>query len=196
MPIGSGLAPRRPSRPGLGRQQGVDLVDDLAKPGAFGGARPRQRDRDLARMRPGSLLKIRMRSAISTASSMLCETMTIPLVGMRRCVPQIEEIAAQGFGGQHVERRERLVEQQDVRVDDERAGKADALPHAAGQLLRIGVLEPVEPDQVDRARPRAAAARRRRRPAPRGRARHCRARSATETAHSSGTPSRCRGPAR
>ena len=102
-------------------------------------------------MRPGSLLKIRMRSAISTASSMLCETMTIPLVGMRWCVPQIEEIAAQGFGGQDVERRERLVEQQDIGIDDERAGKADALPHAAGQLLRIGILEPVEPDQIDRA---------------------------------------------
>ena len=36
-----------------------------------------------ARMRPGSLLKIKMRSATSTASSILCETMTIPLVGMR-----------------------------------------------------------------------------------------------------------------
>ena len=35
--------------------------------------------------------------------------------------------------------------------DDERAGEADALPHAARQFLRIGVLEAVEADQVDRA---------------------------------------------
>ena len=65
-------------------------------------------------------------------------------------VPQIEEIAAQSFGGQDVERGERLVEQQDIWVDDERAGKADALTHATGQLLRIRILEAVEPDQIDR----------------------------------------------
>ena len=149
-----------------------------------------------ALMRPGSLPKIRMRSAISTASSILCETIRIPLVGMRRCDPQIEQVVAQSLGGQHVERRERLVEQQDVGVDDERAGKADALPHAARQLLRIGVLEPVEADQVDRLDRAPPPLGRRRRPAPRGRARHCRARSATGTARSSGTPSRCRAPAR
>src|SRR5262249_3863362 len=36
-----------------------------------------------ARMRRGSLLKFRRRSATSTASSILCETITIPLVGIR-----------------------------------------------------------------------------------------------------------------
>ena len=65
-------------------------------------------------------------------------------------IPQIEKVAAQGFRGEHVELRERLVEQQDVRVDDERPGKADALPHPARELFRIGGLEAVEPDQVDR----------------------------------------------
>ena len=64
--------------------------------------------------------------------------------------PQIEQIVAQGLGGQHVELRKRLVEQQNVGIDDEGAGKADALPHAAGQLLRIGALEPVQADDVDR----------------------------------------------
>ena len=34
--------------------------------------------------------------------------------------------------------------------DDERAREADALAHAAGKLLRIGVLEAVEADEVDR----------------------------------------------
>jgi hypothetical protein len=65
-------------------------------------------------------------------------------------VPQIEEIAAQSFGGQDIERREGLVEQQDIGIDDERAGKPDALPHAAGQFLRVGILKSVEPDQIDR----------------------------------------------
>ena len=64
--------------------------------------------------------------------------------------PQIEQIVAQGFRGQHVERRKRLVEQQDVGVDDQRAGKTDPLPHAARQFLGIGVFEPVKADQVDR----------------------------------------------
>ncbi len=42
-------------------------------------------------------------------------------------------------------------------MHDQRAGKPDALAHAARQLFRIGRLEPVETDQVDRReRPRAA----------------------------------------
>ena len=69
----------------------------------------------------------------------------MPLVGMRPLEPEIEEVAAQRLGGQHVERRERLVEQQDIRVDDEGAGEADALPHAAGELLRIGDSKPSRP---------------------------------------------------
>ena len=64
--------------------------------------------------------------------------------------PEIEQIGAQRLGGQHVERRERLVHQQDFRLHDERAGEADALAHAAGQLLRIGGFETVEADHVDR----------------------------------------------
>ncbi len=49
----------------------------------------RGRGRSMAswkRMRPGSLAKIRMRSAISTASSMLCDTTSMALVGMPPCV--------------------------------------------------------------------------------------------------------------
>ena len=38
-----------------------------------------------------------------------------------------------------IERRERLVHQQDVGVGGEGAGEADALLHAAGQLVRIFV---------------------------------------------------------
>ncbi|MDR8922584.1 hypothetical protein FEP54_01292 [Burkholderia multivorans] len=64
--------------------------------------------------------------------------------------PQIEQIGTQRFGRQHVERGERLVHQQDRRIDDERARKAHALAHAARQLARIRVLEAVEADQVDR----------------------------------------------
>ena len=64
--------------------------------------------------------------------------------------PQFDEIGAQRFRGEHVERRERLVHQQNVRMHDQRAGKADALAHAAGKLARIGGFVTVEADQVDR----------------------------------------------
>ena len=36
-----GLCPTPPVAPGLGRQQGIDLVDDLAKTGTLRGARAR-----------------------------------------------------------------------------------------------------------------------------------------------------------
>ena len=64
--------------------------------------------------------------------------------------PQVEQVGTQRLGGQHVECRERLVHQQDRRVDDERARKAHALAHAARQLARVRVFEAVETDQVDR----------------------------------------------
>ncbi|ABA47860.1 200 kDa antigen p200, putative [Burkholderia pseudomallei 1710b] len=64
--------------------------------------------------------------------------------------PQIEQIGAQRLGRQHVERGERLVHQEQRRIDDERAREAHALAHAARQLARVRVLEAVEADQVDR----------------------------------------------
>ena len=50
---------------------------------------------------------------------------------------------------QRVERRERLVEQQHLRVDGQRAGQADALLHAAGELVGVVVLVALEADQLD-----------------------------------------------
>ena len=96
-----------------------------------------------------------MRSHISTASSMLWVTIRIDLIGMRPSHPEIEKIGAQRLGGQHVEGGERLVHQEKLGIDDERARKADALAHAARQLLRVGGFEAVEADQIDR-RKRAA----------------------------------------
>ena len=65
--------------------------------------------------------------------------------------PQREQLGAQVLGGEHVERGERFVHEQRVGFDDERAGEADALAHAAGELLGVGGLEAVEADEVDRA---------------------------------------------
>ena len=64
--------------------------------------------------------------------------------------PEVEKVGAQGFRGEHVERRKRLVHQENIGVDDERPRKADPLAHAAGKFLREGELETVESDEVDR----------------------------------------------
>ena len=50
---------------------------------------------------------------------------------------------------QRVERRERLVEEQHVGVAGEGPGQPDPLLHAAGELVRVGVLVAGEPDQVE-----------------------------------------------
>ena len=105
-------------------------------------------------------------------------------------LPEVEEVGAQGLGGQHVERRERLVHQQDFRLHDQRAGEADALPHTARQLLRIGGLEAIEADRVDRLQGALPGLIERHAVGPGARFPRCRARSATGRARSSETPSR------
>ena len=63
--------------------------------------------------------------------------------------PQFQQFAAQVFGGQHVERGKRLVHEQHFRLDHQRAGKTDALLHAAGKFLGISGFETVETDRID-----------------------------------------------
>ena len=89
-----------------------------------------------------------------------------------------------------VERRERLVEQQDARLDGERAGERDALLLAAGELLGIAVGDVLELDQrqhLGNARRLVGLGHAARRQA---RTRCSRRPSCAETARSSGT--RCR----
>ena len=55
--------------------------------------------------------------------------------------PQLEQFVGHQGPGLHVERGERLVHEQDLRVVDEGGGERDALALAAGQLVRVAVLE-------------------------------------------------------
>ena len=64
-------------------------------------------------------------------------------------LPQLQQFAAQVLRGQHIERGEGLVHEEDFRLDDEGAGESDPLPHAAGELLGIGGLEAVQTDGVE-----------------------------------------------
>src|ERR1700674_2804053 len=65
--------------------------------------------------------------------------------------PQLEQFVAQAFRREHVERRERLIHEQDFGLHYQGAREADPLFHAAGKLLRIGALEAVEADGIENA---------------------------------------------
>jgi hypothetical protein len=89
---------------------------------------------------------------------------------------QAHELVLHLAADQRVERRERLVEEPELRLDGERAGDADALLLAAGQLARIVGLAALQPDQLDHLAGPLLARRARRRPAPPAERRRCRAR--------------------
>ena len=111
--------------------------------------------------------------------------------GLLQRALQLDQLVLQMLADQRVERRERLVHQQDAGVGGEGARQADALLHAAAELVGELVGELVEPHElqllVDGLVPRPPCRRR----GCRGRSRHCRARSATASARTAGTPWRC-----
>ena len=72
-----------------------------------------------------------------------------------RALHELQQLLLQDFARLRVERGERLVHQQDRRIDGERAHQADALLHAAGELIGIVLLEAGEPDQIEIVRRRA-----------------------------------------
>ena len=105
-------------------------------------------------MRPGRAVITAMRSPSRIASSIewVMNTMVLRSSGP---LHQLQQLLLQNFAGLRVERGERLVHQQDRRVDGERADEADALLHAAGELIGIVLLEAGEADQVEIMRARA-----------------------------------------
>ena len=71
----------------------------------------------------------------------LVERMRDQQHGRAGLAPQPQQLVAHQQPGLLVERAERLVEQDQPRLQHQRAGDADALAHAAGQLRRIGAGE-------------------------------------------------------
>src|SRR6266545_4656502 len=63
-------------------------------------------------------------------------------------LPDAQQLVLQAVAGLRVQRGERLVHQQHVRVESEATGDRDPLLHAAGQLVRVPVGEPGQPHQV------------------------------------------------
>ena len=71
--------------------------------------------------------------------------------------PQLEHLVLHQLARLDVERRERLVHQDDVGVEHQRLRQADALAHAARELVRVAVAEAAEADALA-ASPRPARA--------------------------------------
>ncbi len=59
--------------------------------------------------------------------------------GLAQLAPQIKQIVVEPEARDLVERRERLVQQQNIRIGNERARQRDPHLHAAGQFAGIGI---------------------------------------------------------
>ena len=94
-------------------------------------------------MRPGRAVITAMRSPSRIASSIewVMNTMVLRSSG----AASAQQFLLQHLAGLRVERGERLVHQQHRRVHRERADEADALLHAAGELIGIVLLEAGSP---------------------------------------------------
>ena len=135
---------------GARRHAGVNVVDELAKRRIEPVARLRQgQPRFPPRPCRGWTKRPGCGPHISTASSMLCVTSRIDEIGMRpslhrsrRSVRKVSAVSTSSAeNGSSISST--------LGCDDQRAGQADPLAHAARQLLRIGALEAVEADQID-----------------------------------------------
>ena len=136
------------SRPGL------EVAPDLARRSA---TRPPRRGRRCVRgrgrstamsatTRPGRGDSTMTRSATRIASGMLWVTMTIVVAGRSQ---RREQLEVEALAGQRVERAERLVEEQHLRLERERPGERDPLAHPARQLRPGGrPRRRVEADQL------------------------------------------------
>ena len=97
-------------------------------------------------MRPGRALMTTTRDDRKTASGIECVTNTtvVPVCSQMRRTSGVHPLA-----GHLVERAERLVHQQDRRLEGERPGDRDALLHAARQLVRVVLDEVAQLDEVE-----------------------------------------------
>jgi len=64
-------------------------------------------------------------------------------------LPELDQLAAQILGGQHIERGKRLVHEEHLGLDHQGARETNTLFHPAGQFLGVGVFETVEPNRIE-----------------------------------------------
>ncbi len=100
----------------------------------------------MSRIRPGFRSMTTMRSDKNTASATSCVNHEH---GDAFVLPDAQELGLHLTARQRVERAERLVEQENLRPRRKAPGDRCALSHAAGELVRIRLFEPLEPDQCE-----------------------------------------------
>ena len=97
-------------------------------------------------IRPGRALMTTTRDERKTASGIEWVTKTTVVPGP---LPDPQHLGVHPLAGHLVERAERLVHQQDGRLEGQRPGDRDALLHAARQLVGIVAEEVAELDEVE-----------------------------------------------
>ena len=155
MPVPGNRPSLRRRRPG--RHAGVDIVDERAESGIDAVSGLGQVHLDLGDDPAG--IGRKHQDAVAHKHRFL-DIVRDEQNGLDRhaaFAPEIEQVGAQRFRREHVQRGERLVHQEHFGIDHERAGEAYSLAHAARELLRIGGFEAIEADKVDRGK-RALAA--------------------------------------
>ena len=78
-----------------------------------------------------------------------------------RLLPDAQQLKVHLLARQRIERAERLVHQDQLRIVDQRARDRGALLHAAGELVRVFVLRALQPDQREQVARTLAALRQR-----------------------------------
>ena len=129
------------------------------------------------------MMAMRSASRIASSKSWVMKTMVFFSTDL-----QAEELVLHLAPDQRIERREGLVEEPQLRLDGERAGDADALLLAAGQLARQSRLAARQGRPARSSRAPAPRARPAPRPAPPAERRRCRAPSDAAAARNAGTP--------
>ena len=108
--------------------------------------RPRQRDFHLAVDPAGAR---RHYHHLVGEEDRLLDRMRYKQHGQARALLDFEQFVLKPFPAHGVERAERLVHQDDLGIVREHARDRDALLHAAGELMRIGIDESLQPHQFD-----------------------------------------------
>src|SRR6516165_1615703 len=124
----------------------IDILHELAGALDRERARPRQRNFHILPHATGTARKyqdpVRQKDR-------LVDLMGDEQDGLAPLLPDAHQLRLHDLAGLRIERGERLIHQQNLRVDGERAREIDALAHAAGELARMVMLEPFEPHELE-----------------------------------------------
>ena len=130
------------------REDAVNVIDQVGEAGILAVARPRQRHPEIGA--DGGRILAQHDDAVGQQHGFfdIVRDHEDRARGHFVALPKLQQLAAQVLGGEHIERRERLVHEEHLGLHHQRAREAHTLLHASGKLLRIGVFEAVQAHRV------------------------------------------------